>query len=94
MAVYGFCWMVVPPFQMPLLIRLDPSLRTVLLIGSAQMLGLALSPVLASAVIRGQGVIAAAWVAIAFLLVSVASLLIAVFAARATALSSRPEPAP
>ncbi len=94
MAVYGFCWMGVPPFQMPLLIRLDPSLRTVLLIGSAQMLGLALSPVLASAVIRGQGVIAAAWVAIAFLLVSVASLLIAVFTARATALSSRPEPAP
>ncbi|ATE66205.1 hypothetical protein [Rhizorhabdus dicambivorans] len=94
MGIYALCWMGVPAFQLPLLIRLDPSLRAVLLIGSAQMLGLSLTPVIASAFISHHGVTAVAWVAVAFMAISILVLLLAMATARAASARSEVAPAP
>lgn len=77
MGLFAICWMGVPSFHVPLLIGLDPSLRAVLLIGSAQMLGLSLAPLIAAAAIDDHGILATTWVAITFILLSVVSLTVA-----------------
>ena len=46
--VFSFVWMFVPPFQLPLVIELDPSLRSALFIGTAQLSGVTLGPIVAA----------------------------------------------
>jgi len=65
LAAFSFCWMFVPPFQMPLLIGIDPTLRTAMLIGSAQLLGNAVGPLLASGVVGEADIQPAAVVSLA-----------------------------
>lgn len=74
LATFAFCWMFIPPFQMPLLIGFDPSLRTAMLIGSAQLLGSAIGPLLASLVVSNDRILAAGWTAIGCMLASVLGL--------------------
>jgi hypothetical protein len=75
LAVFAFFWMFIPPFQMPLLIGFDPSLRTAMLIGSAQLLGSAVGPLLASLVISNDRILAAGWAAVGCMLLSVLGLI-------------------
>ncbi|TXS96468.1 MFS transporter [Parahaliea maris] len=49
--VFSFVWMFVPPFQLPLLIELDPSLRSAIFIGTAQLSGVAFGPIFAAQII-------------------------------------------
>jgi DHA1 family inner membrane transport protein len=78
MAAFAICWMAVPPFQVPLLIEVDPSLRSALLIGSAQLFGLALGPVIASAFMADDRVGPIAWAAIGFITISLLANILAV----------------
>ena len=64
LGVFSFTWMFVPPFQMPLLIEVDPSLRSALLIGSAQLFGVAAGPMLASPMVTDANTLPAAFVAL------------------------------
>jgi MFS family permease len=61
---FSFFWMFVPPFQMPFLINVDPTLRSAMLIGSAQLLGNAAGPMLASQVVSEGTTFPAATVAL------------------------------
>lgn len=65
MALFAFAWMFVPPFQMPFLIEIDPTLRTAMLISSAQLFGGAAGPLLSSAVASTIGLGAVGFVAMA-----------------------------
>jgi hypothetical protein len=65
LATFSFVWMFVPPFQMPLLIAVDPSLRSAMLIGSAQLFGVAVGPMLASQAVTDADPLPAALVALA-----------------------------
>jgi DHA1 family inner membrane transport protein len=64
LSMFAFIWMFVPPFQMPLLIELDPSLRSALFIGTAQLLGVAVGPIIASQLITESSLTPAAHSAI------------------------------
>jgi MFS transporter, DHA1 family, inner membrane transport protein len=61
---FSFFWMFVPPFQMPLLITIDPTLRSAMLIGSAQLLGNATGPMLSSQAVSDSNTLPAATVAL------------------------------
>lgn len=74
LGLFAACWMAVPAFQMPLLIAVDPSLRSALLIGSAQLTGLAIGPALSAAMVPGLGIGAAAGVSVGLMLLSIALL--------------------
>ena len=65
LAAFSFVWMFTPPFQMPLLIEVDPSLRSAMLIGSAQLFGVAAGPMLASQTVTNADPLPAATVALA-----------------------------
>lgn len=71
LGLFSACWMAVPAFQMPLLIAVDPSLRSALLIGSAQLGGLAVGPGLAAAFIAGGGMAGAPYTAAGLILLSI-----------------------
>ncbi len=49
--VFSFVWMFVPPFHLPLVIELDPTLRSANFIGTAQLSGVALGPIIAAQLI-------------------------------------------
>jgi hypothetical protein len=55
-AVFGFLWMSTTPMLMPLLIEIDPSRRSAIHIGTAQLLGAASRPALASVAISSGDV--------------------------------------
>ncbi|CAN5262842.1 hypothetical protein BH10PSE14_BH10PSE14_10970 [soil metagenome] len=55
-ALFGFFWLFVLPFQIPVVIAADPSRRAALLIGSAQLIGSSLGPVLAGMSIGDKSV--------------------------------------
>jgi MFS transporter, DHA1 family, inner membrane transport protein len=61
---FSFFWMFVPPFQMPFLIHVDPTLRSAMLIGSAQLLGNAAGPMLSSQMVSEGNTLPAATVAL------------------------------
>ena len=65
LAIFPFVWMFTPPFQTPLLIDVDPSLRSAMLIGSAQLFGVAVGPMLASQAVTDADPLPAAMVALA-----------------------------
>jgi MFS transporter, DHA1 family, inner membrane transport protein len=46
--VFTFLWMFAPPFQMPYLIEIDPSRRAAVHMATAQLMGIAAGPALAS----------------------------------------------
>ncbi len=75
-AMIGVCWMFAPPFQMPYLIRLDPSRRAAMLISPAQLFGSASGPVLASLVVSDQSVRPVLGVSFGLLAASLALLLL------------------
>src|SRR5215469_16720075 len=54
--VFGFLWLFVLPFLVPMVIAADPSRRAALLIGGAQLVGGSLGPVIASTVVTDSDV--------------------------------------
>jgi len=70
--LFGFTWMFVPPFQLPLVNAVDATGRGGMLVGSAQLTGSTLGPLLASAAVGTFSEPAAGLVAIACLALSIA----------------------
>ena len=77
-ALLGFVWIFVPPFQMPVILRIEPGGRGAMLVGTAQLVGTAIGPLAASPVVSAQGPLAAWHVSAAWI---VASLVLLAFAA-------------
>ena len=46
--IFAFCWMFGPPFHVAFLITADPSRRAAIFVGTAQLLGMAVGPLLSS----------------------------------------------
>lgn len=59
--IFAFFWMFAMPFQMPYLITLDPTRKAAMQVLTAQLLGLAAGPAIASFMVGQQGAIGAAW---------------------------------
>ncbi|WP_404367028.1 hypothetical protein AB5I39_11985 [Sphingomonas sp. MMS24-J45] len=55
-ALFGFLWLFAMPFQVPLVIAADPTRRSALLIGGAQLVGSSLGPLFASGLVSGSDV--------------------------------------
>ena len=55
-AAFGFLWLFVLPFQIPIVIAADPSRRSAMLIGGAQLVGSSAGPVLAGLVVGARDV--------------------------------------
>jgi predicted MFS family arabinose efflux permease len=72
--LFAACWMAIPAFQVPLLVAVDPSLRSALLIGSAQLGGMAIGPAVAAAFVGADGPGAALAVGVVLIILSVAIL--------------------
>lgn len=62
--LFSFIWMFVPPFQLPLLLEIDPSLRTAMFISSSQLIGVAGGPLLASLTITDTDMLGAVKVSV------------------------------
>jgi hypothetical protein len=60
-AAFGFFWLFVLPFQIPIVIAADPSRRAALLIGGAQLTGSSLGPLLAGILIDDRHVSHVLW---------------------------------
>jgi predicted MFS family arabinose efflux permease len=69
-ALFGFLWLFVMPFQVPLVIAADPTRRSAVLIAGAQLVGSSLGPLLASAVVREGDVGNTLWMGAACIIVS------------------------
>ena len=76
-AVIGFLWIFVPPFHMPVLLNLDSSGRGAMLIGTAQLSGTSLGPLVAAAMVSNQSVRAVIGIGLVFLAASLVLLAIA-----------------
>jgi len=55
-AAFGFLWLFVMPFQIPLVIAADPSRRAAVMIGGAQLVGSSLGPFAAGMLVEGDDV--------------------------------------
>ncbi|WP_156678259.1 hypothetical protein [Sphingomonas profundi] len=78
--LFAFFWMFVPPFHLPLLMGFDPTHRSAMFIGTAQLIGVSAGPMIASTVV-GEGAFgSAATVAIALFAASAAITLFGAFA--------------
>lgn len=73
-ALFGFLWLFVLPFQVPLVIAADPSRRSALLIAGAQLIGSSLGPLAASAVVGANDVRPVLWLGAACVAASVAAM--------------------
>jgi predicted MFS family arabinose efflux permease len=71
-AGFGFLWMASMPFLVPLLIRVDPSRRSALLIAGAQLLGGATGPVLMGALATATNVTPVLWLSAALFAATIA----------------------
>jgi hypothetical protein len=60
-AAFGFLWLFIMPFQIPIAIAADPSRRAALLIGGAQLTGSSLGPFLAGILIGDKDVVRVLW---------------------------------
>ena len=85
---FAFLWMLGPPFHMPYLIDIDPSRRSALHMTTAQLLGVAAGPAIASIAVSDRNVTGA--LVVAAVLYAVGGLIIAATALRAHA---APQPA-
>ncbi|WP_327751875.1 hypothetical protein VVT58_01450 [Sphingobium sp. SJ10-10] len=52
--IFAFCWMFAPPFHVAFLISVDPSRRAALFVGTAQLTGFVVGPLIASAMISSS----------------------------------------
>lgn len=77
---FAFFWMLGPPFHMPYLIDVDPSRKAALHMATAQLVGVAVGPALASVAVGGETVTGALVVAAA--LYAVGGVIIAATALR------------
>ncbi|WP_370521649.1 hypothetical protein [Novosphingobium sp. ERN07] len=76
-ALFGFVWIFVPPFHMPAVLAVDPSGRGAMLVGTAQLSGTVIGPLVAAPVVTAQGVsavwtLSAAWLALSLALLAAA----------------------
>lgn len=60
-AAFGFLWLFVMPFQIPIVIAADPSRRAAMLIGGAQLTGSSLGPFLAALLVSDADVSPVLW---------------------------------
>lgn len=79
-AVFGFLWLFALPFQTLLLIRIDPTRRSAMQLGAAQLLGSSAGPLAASLVV-GEGPVRRA-LAVSGLCLALALALISLLASR------------
>jgi DHA1 family inner membrane transport protein len=63
--VFSFCWMFGPPFHIAFLNTADPSRRSAMYVGTAQLVGYAVGPLLSSAVVSSSDYAPAQTVSIA-----------------------------
>lgn len=76
-ALFGFVWIFVPPFHMPAVLRIDPTGRGAMLVGTAQLSGTVIGPLVATSVVAREGVgaiwqLSAAWLCLSLLLLAAA----------------------
>jgi DHA1 family inner membrane transport protein len=81
-AAFGFLWLFVLPFQIPIAIAADPSRRAALLIGGAQLTGSSLGPFLAGLLIGDTDVVRVLWFGAICAVVGIAALIGAAAARR------------
>ncbi|WP_327754909.1 hypothetical protein VVT58_17070 (plasmid) [Sphingobium sp. SJ10-10] len=84
-AIFAFAWIFCPPFHIPFLLTIDPSRRSALFAGSAQLFGVSFGPFAASLTVQPQQMIHVAWLSLAFLMGS-AMLVIGLFIQRLSSL--------
>lgn len=60
-ALFGFLWLFVMPFQIPIVIAADPSRRAAMLIGGAQLIGSSLGPFAAALLVNDNDVRPVLW---------------------------------
>jgi hypothetical protein len=89
-ALGGLVSLFLAPFLVPFLIEADPSRRSAMQSGAAQLLGGALGPLLASQVVGGREVRGALWLSAGLLLIGLAAVAALRFTARTT--PARPPP--
>jgi hypothetical protein len=77
--LFGFVWIFVPPFHMPAVLAVDPSGRGAMLVGTAQLSGTVIGPLVAAPVVTAQGVSAVWTLSAAWLALSLALLVAAQF---------------
>jgi MFS family permease len=71
-AVFGFIWLFILPFLVPMIIEADPSRRSAVLISGVALLGASLGPTLAGMIISPDDTRGALWFGAACLLLSLA----------------------
>lgn len=78
-AIFGFVWIFVPPFHMPAVLAVDPTGRGAMLVGTAQLSGSVLGPLLATPVVASYGIASVAYLSSGWLCLSAALLAAAQF---------------
>jgi predicted MFS family arabinose efflux permease len=78
-AGFAFLWMFAPPFQLPFLLEVDPTHRAAMFVSPAQLLGVAIGPIIASRTVSelhfaGAGYTSASLFTLAFSLTLLAKL--------------------
>lgn len=66
-AIFAFAWIFCPPFHIPFLLKLDPSRRTALFAGSAQLFGVSFGPFAASLIVAPGQLLSVAWLSLGML---------------------------
>ena len=74
-AIFGFLWLFVMPFQIPLVMAADPSNRAAMLIGGAQLTGSSLGPLIAAMLVSDTNPMPALWFGAVCAVIGVAILL-------------------
>jgi hypothetical protein len=68
-AVFGFIWLFILPFQVPMLIEADPSRRAAVLSSGVGLLGASVGPTVVALVINPDNTRGALWLGAACLIV-------------------------
>lgn len=76
-AAFGFLWLFVLPFQVPLVIAADPSRRAAVLIAGAQLIGSSLGPLAASTLVSDADVRPVLWLGAGCVVASAVLMLLA-----------------